>query len=210
MDANGARALSSLSVEEVAVLLYAVELGSHVPQFVSQGISGADLAIVTEQDLLELGIGLGMHRRRLLVQLSEFDSSGVPAHLLMPPGEGNGVHGGFGANGAHGGFGPNGANGGFGANGGLGAGTAAPDPFANGGLSLVAAAPDPFANGGLGGVAAAPDPFANGGLGAVAAAPAPPLTGAGSSAPEAAPRAAGPDADDDFDMSGLVDSIIGI
>ena len=50
---------------------------------------GADLALATDADLRELGVAVGLHRKRLLTQLASLVEEGVPAHMLgggAPPG----------------------------------------------------------------------------------------------------------------------------
>ena len=67
-------------------MLQALELWQYKEGFARQGVSGADLRMATDDDLRELGVGLGVHRRRLLTQLGELSSGGVPSDFLCEGG----------------------------------------------------------------------------------------------------------------------------
>ena len=81
---NARRELASLSADEVASLLHALELGRYAASFASLPVRGADLASATDADLTEAGVGVALHRRALLSQVAAFVTDGVPAHLLVP------------------------------------------------------------------------------------------------------------------------------
>ena len=78
------RELSSLSADEVFVLLHALELGRYADQFFSLPIRGVDLESATDADLCEAGMTIGVHRRALQNQVSSFAAHGVPEAYLDP------------------------------------------------------------------------------------------------------------------------------
>ena len=87
---NCKRKLASLSADEVGKLLDALELGKYAAAFRAMPMTGADLADCSLEDLEEVGIKFGPHRRRLFDEVAGFRGSGVPLEKLgaTPP---NGV-----------------------------------------------------------------------------------------------------------------------
>ncbi|KAL1495919.1 hypothetical protein AB1Y20_014561 [Prymnesium parvum] len=76
------RALASLTSEEVARLLINLDLQRYAESFRKTPISGADLILMTDEDLQLQGIDFPLHRRRLKVQIDGFAENGVPPSLL--------------------------------------------------------------------------------------------------------------------------------
>ena len=72
------KALNDLSSAEVVLLLHALEVSRYVQAFSQRNISGLDLPLLTDADLQGMGVSLGLHRRRLLLQLAKFHWEGVP------------------------------------------------------------------------------------------------------------------------------------
>jgi len=87
-------------------LLEGCDLGRYASALRGQGVTGADLAIAADDDLRELGVGLMLHRKRLLAQVDEFAATGVPLSLLRTTaGGGSGGIGGSGGSGGGSGIG---------------------------------------------------------------------------------------------------------
>ena len=74
--------LSQLSIGDVTALLRSQELGRYAEAFAQAGISGADLALVTDEELIDLGVTLSLHRKRMMHQWSSFAEAGVPASFI--------------------------------------------------------------------------------------------------------------------------------
>ena len=83
-ESTGNRALSSLTNEELTCLLANLDLGRYVDGFRTASISGADIVLMTEDDLRLHGVDYGLHRRRLKVQIDEFILRGVSRSLIRP------------------------------------------------------------------------------------------------------------------------------
>ena len=79
--------LAALTVQGVANLLEGVGLVRYAAGFVEKSISDSDLVIANEDDLLEVGVALSIHRRRLLNQLAQFKEDGVPAWAIHEVGK---------------------------------------------------------------------------------------------------------------------------
>ena len=57
------RSITSLSVEEVCGLLHSLDLGKYDAAFRAFPVNGSQLGLTTDEDLREVGIESGMHRR---------------------------------------------------------------------------------------------------------------------------------------------------
>eukprot|EP00965_Chrysotila_dentata_P068983 2279555-Pleurochrysis_carterae.AAC.1 len=62
--------------------MHGLELGQYAAAFAAFPVTGADLAVADESDLLEAGMTHGLHRKRLLRQVREFSVGGVPCELF--------------------------------------------------------------------------------------------------------------------------------
>ena len=77
------RSLRGLGVDEVCLLLKSMGLATqYASAFRALGMSGADLAESSDADLRAAGVTFGPHRKRLLTQVSDLDTNGVPTSLL--------------------------------------------------------------------------------------------------------------------------------
>ena len=75
--------LTHLSKDDVAALLHHIELGKYADAFLTTPITGADLALMDDADLASLGVGISIHRRRLLQQIQSWsEAGGVPHDAL--------------------------------------------------------------------------------------------------------------------------------
>jgi hypothetical protein len=83
--ASQRRALSSLTTDEVVRTLDGLDLGRYGGAMRTYGVSGADLALATDDDLRELGVGLSVHRKRLLGLVAQLVADGVDVRLLDEP-----------------------------------------------------------------------------------------------------------------------------
>ena len=84
--ATANRSLEHLSKEDVAALLKSIELGAYADAFLATPITGADLKLMEEADLESLGVGVSIHRRRLLRQIEDWSrDGGVPFDALVHP-----------------------------------------------------------------------------------------------------------------------------
>ena len=84
--AAATRSLEHLSKEDVAALLKSIELGAYADAFLATPITGADLRLMEEADLESLGVGVSIHRRRLLRQIEDWSrDGGVPFDALVHP-----------------------------------------------------------------------------------------------------------------------------
>ena len=74
------RQLSELSASEVEELLCLLNFSQYAASFTKWNVSGADLAEeqLSDEHLKEIGVGLGLHRVRLLRMLRGFREFGVP------------------------------------------------------------------------------------------------------------------------------------
>ena len=80
---QGTRPLESLSVAEVGTLLGHLDLGRYSDLFAAESVNGAHLMEVEEDDLKEMGMKLGMHRKAFLKQVALLKMSGVPVQQLI-------------------------------------------------------------------------------------------------------------------------------
>ncbi|KAJ1469721.1 hypothetical protein T484DRAFT_1850640, partial [Baffinella frigidus] len=76
------RKLASLSVAEVCGLLPALDLGKYAAAFRAFPVNGSQLGVAADEDLEEVGVASGMHRRALLQRVQQFLEDGVPLTLL--------------------------------------------------------------------------------------------------------------------------------
>ena len=76
---NNLVALSQLSKENISQVLVTNSLSIYVENFIKNGVDGEVLSdpTLTEDDLIELGVNIRLHRRRILSLLATFKDKGV-------------------------------------------------------------------------------------------------------------------------------------
>ena len=67
----------------MTALLHGLDLGQYANAIAIARVNGADLNTASDDDLCELGIVLGLHRRKLCGHLDDFERGGVPTALLL-------------------------------------------------------------------------------------------------------------------------------
>jgi len=75
--------IDSLNVEEVALLMHSLELAKYADAMRALPMTGAALAIASDDELCEAGVASGLHRKLLLKKVAEFSDRGVPIWLLL-------------------------------------------------------------------------------------------------------------------------------
>ena len=89
--APATRELTSLSIDEVGLLLGSLGMEALRPNFAAGFVDGASLAQIDGHDLGQLGVSVGAVRRGMLARVDRLRALGVPGHLLvrepteMPP-----------------------------------------------------------------------------------------------------------------------------
>jgi len=76
--------LSTLTPQQVAKVITSLDFAQYALAFANAGVCGADLASIEDSDLVELGITLGLHRKRLLRSIDAFVALGVPSSMVTP------------------------------------------------------------------------------------------------------------------------------
>jgi hypothetical protein len=71
------KSLSELSIEEVCVFLQSINLIMYTEPFLEMCVDGAMLKEVEEEDLVELGVDMRVHRTKLLRSISEASKHGI-------------------------------------------------------------------------------------------------------------------------------------
>ena len=79
---KGRVALSSLSAQDVAQLMHAIDLGCYAGRVISVPLRGIDLQEADDSDLEDAGIGTPVHRRALLRQVATWRTEGVPEQCV--------------------------------------------------------------------------------------------------------------------------------
>ena len=82
LGAPATRPIDSLTPEDVTALLRGLDLGQYANAIAIARVGGADLNAASDDDLCELGIVLGLHRRKLRGHLDDFERTGVPTALV--------------------------------------------------------------------------------------------------------------------------------
>jgi hypothetical protein len=78
--------LSSLSVEEVSMLLHSLRLGKFVDQLRENEVDGATLALCkSEEEIVEVGVSMQLKARVLLAKIQVYRVEGVPLTDLVAP-----------------------------------------------------------------------------------------------------------------------------
>ena len=80
------RALSELTKENLSQVLINNSLSIYVEAFLKNGVDGEVLSdpTLTEDDLVELGVNIRLHRRRILSLLNSFKEKGVQSSQYTP------------------------------------------------------------------------------------------------------------------------------
>jgi len=73
--------LAELDTAGVEALLAELKLSRYAPEFARLEISGADLEVALDSDLLEMGVSLSLHRRRLLARLQQLRATHPPTTI---------------------------------------------------------------------------------------------------------------------------------
>ena len=81
--APATRELTSLSIDEVGLLLGSLGMEALRPNFAAGFVDGASLAQIDGHDLEQLGVSVGAVRRGMLARVDRLRALGVPGHLLV-------------------------------------------------------------------------------------------------------------------------------
>ena len=81
--APATRELTSLSIDEVGLLLGSLGMEALRPNFAAGFVDGASLAQIDGHDLEQLGVGVGAVRRGMLARVDRLRALGVPERLMV-------------------------------------------------------------------------------------------------------------------------------